>query len=254
LVLAGRVHTGTGQPRSGAAITVIDPDGEEVVRGSTDKSGRFEVGGLPGGTYTVLAISLPYNPAAALVAGSAGETAIELIMHGQGSITGRLLAGAARSPLAGSQVSLVDQQGTSSVPDVTTDDRGRYRFDEVPEGSWSLYAQCPGHRSATVNVDVTAGDEIEREVILVPLGRIQGRVVLDGGAPVADVHLSLVRGDGHIVAATATDAYGWYHFPDLEPAPYVVVCLTMAPEPDLLTVEPGQTLDYSVRVGTLPTP
>jgi hypothetical protein len=254
LIVTGGVRTESGEPRAGATITVINPAGEEVARSSADDEGNFEVGGLPGGAYTILAISLPYRPNAALIAGSAGHTSVELILLGRGTVTGRLVTTAGGSPIAGTEVCLKNQVGDPPAVTTTSDDSGGFRFDEVPEGSWSIMAQCPGHRSAKVDIDVTAGSEIDREVVLTPLGHLQGQVILANSTPVAGVRLSLVHSEGELVAATTTDENGSYQFSDLEPASYVVVCLTVDPEPDLLSVASGQTVDYSVRVAALPTP
>jgi carboxypeptidase family protein len=254
LIVTGGVRTEAGQPRAGATITVINPVGDEVARSSADDNGNFEVRGLPGGAYTILAISLPYRPNAALIAGSAGQTSVDLILQGRGTVTGRLATSASGSPLAGTEVRLVQQENDSVSMNTSSDDSGRFRFDEVPEGPWSIGAQCPGHRSARMELDVTAGSEIDRELILTPFGHLRGQVVLANSIPVAGVRLSLVNSEGQLVAATTTDDNGSYHFADLEPASYVVVCLTVDPEPDLLSVASGQTVDYSVRVAAVPTP
>lgn len=254
LIVTGRVRTEAGQPRAGATITVINPAGEEVARSSADDNGNFEVRGLPGGAYTILAISLPYRPNAALIAGSAGQASVELILPGRGTVSGRLVTSAGGSPLASTRVRLVNQESDSLPLHTTSDDWGRFRFDEVPEGCWSIVAECPGHRSATLDLDVTAGSEIDREVVLTPLGHLQGQVILPNSTPVAGVRLSLVHSEGQLVAATTTDDNGSYRFADLEPASYVVVCLTVDPEPDLLCVGSGQTVDYAVQVASLPTP
>lgn len=251
LTVNGLVRTRRGQPRGGAAITVIDPAGDEVIRSVTDDNGCFEVSDLLGGTYTVVAICLPYRPAAALIAGLAGHAAIELVLHGTGTIRGRLVAGPGRSPVEGRKVRLIHEEDASPLPDTTTDGRGFYHFDDVPEGPWSIVADCPGYRAVRVDVDVAVGSDIEQEMLLVPLGRVRGRVVADDGTPVSAIRLSLVRSDGHLVAAATTDKDGWYEFSDLEAASYVVVCLTVEPEPDLLTVGSGQTVEYSVRVATV---
>jgi hypothetical protein len=254
LIVTGGVRTEAGQPRAGATITVINPAGEEVARSSADDNGNFEVGGRPGGAYTILAISLPYRPKAALIAGSAGQASVELILPGRGTVTGGLVTSAGGSPVAGTQVRLDNRQGDSPLVTTTSDASGRFRFDEVPEGSWSIIAECPGHRSAKVDLDVTAGSEIDREVVLTPLGHLRGQVVLANSTPAAGVRLSLVHSEGELVAATTTDENGSYHFADLEPASYVVVCLTVDPAPDLLSVASGETVDYSVHVATMPTP
>jgi hypothetical protein len=48
------VTDATGAPIWAANITVIDADGHQLVRTSTDRSGRYAVDSLPGGILTVL--------------------------------------------------------------------------------------------------------------------------------------------------------------------------------------------------------
>jgi hypothetical protein len=156
--------------------------------------------------------------------------------------------------LSGTSVRLVTQEGDSASMSTTSDDSGRFRFDEVPEGPWSIVADCPSHRSAKMDLHVTAGSEIDSEVVLTPLGHLRGHAVFANGTPAAGIRLSLVHSEGKVAAAATTADDGSYHFADLEPASYVVVSLTVDPEPDLLSVASGETVDHSVRVAALPTP
>jgi hypothetical protein len=48
------VTDATGAPIWAANITIIDADGHQLVRTSTDRSGRYAVDSLPGGILTVL--------------------------------------------------------------------------------------------------------------------------------------------------------------------------------------------------------
>jgi hypothetical protein len=52
--LFGRVTDATGAPIWAANITIIDADGHQLIRTSTDRSGRYAVDSLPGGILTVL--------------------------------------------------------------------------------------------------------------------------------------------------------------------------------------------------------
>jgi len=52
--LFGRVTDATGAPIWAANITIIDADGHQLMRTSTDRSGRYAVDSLPGGILTVL--------------------------------------------------------------------------------------------------------------------------------------------------------------------------------------------------------
>jgi hypothetical protein len=53
-MLFGRVTGATGAPIWAANITIIDADGHQLMRTSTDRSGRYAVDSLPGGILTVL--------------------------------------------------------------------------------------------------------------------------------------------------------------------------------------------------------
>lgn len=56
--LVGRVRSGTGEPVSGARISVQDTDASAV----SDSTGAFRLGGLPAGTQTVEVIAIGYAP------------------------------------------------------------------------------------------------------------------------------------------------------------------------------------------------
>jgi hypothetical protein len=53
-MLFGRVTDATGAPIWAASITIIDADGHQLMRTSTDRSGRYAVDSLPGNILTVL--------------------------------------------------------------------------------------------------------------------------------------------------------------------------------------------------------
>lgn len=53
--VAGMVIDASGNPVSGASVRVLTGDGAFVQQGATDGSGRFQMGGLAPGTYTVQA-------------------------------------------------------------------------------------------------------------------------------------------------------------------------------------------------------
>ena len=53
-MLFGTVTEATGAPIWAANITIIDAHGHQLMRASTDRSGRYAVDGLPGGILTVL--------------------------------------------------------------------------------------------------------------------------------------------------------------------------------------------------------
>lgn len=68
-----------------------------------------------------------------------------------------------------------------------TDRRGRATFDGLPPGRWLARIDAPPHASVEVELDLRAGDRVERNVLL-ELGRVlEGRVVLPSGQPAESV-------------------------------------------------------------------
>nr|AKT74253.1 hypothetical protein [Streptomyces bottropensis] len=57
-VLTGRVQDREGRPVRGAAVTVIDAHGRQLVRGVTGESGEYAAAGLPEG-YLSIVVSAP---------------------------------------------------------------------------------------------------------------------------------------------------------------------------------------------------
>ena len=62
--LLGRVHGRDGRPLHDAVVTVVDAGGAQSGRAVADGEGRFRVGELPGGTYTLIASAPGHSPAA----------------------------------------------------------------------------------------------------------------------------------------------------------------------------------------------
>jgi hypothetical protein len=112
---------------------------------------------------------------------------------------------------------------------VLTDADGVYRFTHVPPGDHILapdvtnlpasYAEEPGTRI----VRVTSGAKTTIDLVLVPYGRIEGRVCLEAAGGAAEGGcgevVAVVRLDGHL---TATGRDGRFTFANVTPGRYVV--------------------------------
>ncbi len=62
-ILTGRVTSQSGQPLRGAAVTVLDPDGRQIVRTRTDQNGEYAATGF-GDVVALVAASMPGRQAA----------------------------------------------------------------------------------------------------------------------------------------------------------------------------------------------
>jgi hypothetical protein len=162
------------RPLSRVIVTVSGaglPAGRSAI---TDGEGRFSIGGLPAGRFTLTATKAAYLPAAY---GSTrpGRAGVEIVLadgqHVAGlTITishGAALSGTVRDPtgqpLATAQVTVqrVGPTGPTTVARTTSDDLGHYRVFGLAPGSylvsaigWTVLETVAGHMS-TAQVDAT---------------------------------------------------------------------------------------------------
>jgi hypothetical protein len=118
---------------------------------------------------------------------------------------------------------------------------GRFQFNNVPEGKYSLVARRNGYRTQSLNdhdgfnsaVVVGPGKDSQSLIFrLQPSGSISGRVVDEYGDPVSDGQVSLFRRAAMLGKAmvyprqrSSLDQNGTYHFFRLPPGEYFVVVI-----------------------------
>lgn len=156
---------------------------------------------------------------------------------GTGRIGGRVRDDSSRAPLAGAIVTLA---GNRTPVRVMTDGDGRFAFDELPAGEFSLTATLSGYSpgahgrlrpsGASVPIVLTDGQRLENLALtLWPLAALAGTVVDDAGEPVVGVAVHAYRraiagGRWQFTPAASdtTDDRGDFRIGSLEPGPYLV--------------------------------
>lgn len=155
---------------------------------------------------------------------------------------------AEEQPLAGVTVELLDSSGRI-LTTMQTDHQGRYRFADLAPGEYTVREHQPagyfqgGQRAGSGGGNASLEDVISEIAIgsgqhltdydfcEVPPSSLSGRVHLDanengrwdaGEQALAGVTIRLLDARGQLLAETATDAAGRYHFADLHPGHYVV--------------------------------
>ena len=159
----GVVRGAVDEPVAGAVISLSNARGEVVVNGSTAADGTYVLSDLVEGVYT-LAVSAPgYRPAAQVVhVPDTGRIRQDVALVGGGHLHGTV-RGRTGDPLPDARVSLVDSWGrvvrvTASGPN------GQYRFEELPEGEYTLVATM--YPPVASGVQVTAGHKHQHDVEL----------------------------------------------------------------------------------------
>jgi hypothetical protein len=133
---------------------------------------------------------------------------------------------------SGSSAPQLPQVTTKTLATVT-DAAGRFRFDQVPAGTWRLKAEKPGFAEGhyplkTGSLRVTAGQEMAHiDIRLVPYGTLSGRVLDEDGEPfptamVSALSYSFVSGHRRLmpVDAAQTNNRGEFSLARIPPGHY----------------------------------
>ncbi|MEO6709395.1 MAG: carboxypeptidase-like regulatory domain-containing protein, partial [Planctomycetota bacterium] len=223
----------------------------------TDFQGATVFSDMPDGDFTIAVqpgSSLGYDAAAYGIGSSSrslriqagDELDVELELAALSSLSGSLWLG--REPLAGATISFsssrfafrdigTDLEQFSSAPRLVSDANGEFKAAELSPGDWTLLIEHP--RSSLRTRRVVHVEKLPTSVIIdVDDTRITGRVLDQRGQPVADATVQVFAdrpgrrtdirpsvGDFLVpqddlrrpVAATSTDAEGFYRLGSLPP-------------------------------------
>lgn len=135
-----------------ALVTLIDREGDVVAVATTGADGTYRLSGAHSGVHTLTAAAEHHQPAAVtleLTPGAELDRDLELSVHYR--LSGIVSAAGTGTPVPDALVSLADQDGGTVDTTVTGPD-GRYAFDHLAEGSYTLTAT--GHAPHTEQVRV----------------------------------------------------------------------------------------------------
>lgn len=198
-LVSGRVVDGASHPVSGASIFLTreaSPDGTIVAFTGVD--GRFSLRNVSSTRY-VGARKEGFAPSTLkMVPGEAGsEHEFEFTLDAVGGALQGIVVGLDDSPLLDARV-VFDPQNVaagmarngnfdlSALPQsATPDDAGRFRFETLPIGSFSVAANAPGHSVASAYVEIVPGGTTSTMLRLARSGRLTGSVKDESGRPIA---------------------------------------------------------------------
>lgn len=243
--LGGEVLTNIG-------VIAYDAEGTSVGTGSTLGSGRYSIGGLAAGAYTLRTNSaeyfdelygdLPCHPSCDVTAGTpvavtagAITSGVDFEIRRLGSLSGRLTSARDGSPIASSFVELFDATGRWLAHGFTGPD-GTYTLERLGPGeylvrSWVggffnvLYKDVPCQPFCDVTVGtpipvVLATETRGIDFSLEEFGRIAGFV--SGNDTGQAVQATIVVFDAAGARVTSRTATGAYEVPGLPPGSYFV--------------------------------
>ncbi len=191
--------------------------------------GRFEVDGVPAGSWRVLArtfdgrIARPPEP---LDVRAGGRWPVRLELERAASLTGRL-RGPDGAPVAAGRVTL-RREADGTRRSATTDAAGRFEVADLAPGSWRVRATGRGGAPVETLVVLPSGPSLPVDLALARGGALEVSVTAAGGGPVPGA-LVLVRPpeDAMLESASGarTDARGRLQIDDLPPGDLEVVAI-----------------------------
>ena len=167
----GMVTNNSGAAISGATVHLSGSAStsafDETV--TTDATGKYYSGSIPGGTYQLGASATGFNPSTATASvANGGIVTRNFALTGSppgttgGTITGQVVKDDTTTPLAGAVV-------TYSGGNATANGSGVYTLSNVPAGSSiSVTASASGYTSASKSVAVTSGSTSTTNFALLP--------------------------------------------------------------------------------------
>jgi hypothetical protein len=219
-LVTGHVRRTDGTPTPDAVLTLINHGGQQVERGTSAMDGSFRLVAPLDGVYVLIASSAGHQPSAATLRASGDTLTMDVVLSGTARATGVVHSG--DEPVAGATVTLTDIRG-EVVGAASTNLEGRYTFGDLLGGSYTLVVSAAGYRPFATSLVVNDSGDAVTDVELSGAASLTGTTVADDGRPVVNARVTLVDGEGNVVAMTNTSDTGGYTFGNLPEGDYTVI-------------------------------
>lgn len=210
----GQVRQAGGGLVSGATVTLIDMSGRQADRSRTGADGSYQVRVPRPGMYTLIATAAAHRPQAAAVQLGGGPVEHDVLLACAARLAGTVRAAGSGMPVSGATVALADSRG-EVLEARGTDDAGRYLFDELAPGRYTVAVSAPSYQPSALPVSVTDGAQVTVDAELRGRARMEGAARNTHGTVVPDARVVLLDADGNMAAVTTTGPDGRYTFENL---------------------------------------
>jgi EmrB/QacA subfamily drug resistance transporter len=244
----GWVRRSDGSGIVGAALTLIDSGGKQIGRKVSGSDGGFDLPVPEPGSYVLIASAGAHQPQATVVAVGAAPVPVDVVLTGTSSLTGTVTVAGKGMPVADATATLADSAG-EVVAARATDAEGRFLFDELVAGAYTLVVSAAAYRPFAVGVTVPGTGRVTQDVELSGGSRLRGTATVADGRIVPDARVTLLDQAGNVVAVTTTDEQGEYAFSDLAEGEYTVIASGYPPVASTMRVHGGEHGKHDVRLG-----
>jgi len=265
--LGGEVSVAGSSDAGGVNVTISDGASTvQTVTRSTAPVGAWEVAGLAvPGTYTITferadleqqVLSVSLDAFGEVTAGAPSAGAVDVTMRSATAVlTGMVTQtfGDGSPPQDAPNVIVTLSSGSAEWRVTTAStparDRGRYRIEKLPPGTYTLSFARAGTRATSQIVVLSAGQVLTQDAELVAPARVRGTVVQDG-TPLAGRLVLLYRAAAYGTAVgpvrtTTTDGDGEFDFLDVDAPDNYILEVRSAAGGTILGASSPFTLDAS---------
>lgn len=246
-LLYGLVREAGGAAVSGAVVTLIDMGGRQAGRSRTGADGSYRVRVQGPGLYTLIATAAAHRPQAATVQLGGGPAEHDVLLPGAARLAGTVRAAGAGTPVSGASVALADSRG-EVLSARATDDAGRYLFEDLAPGRYTLAVSAPSYQPSALPVSVADGAQVTVDAELRGRARVAGTARNTHGTVVPDARVVLLDADGNMAAVTTTGPDGRYAFENLAESDYTVVASGYPPTASTLRITSGQPQSHDLQL------
>jgi EmrB/QacA subfamily drug resistance transporter len=246
--LHGRVAGIAGAGLPDAVLTLIDTSGRQVGQARAGHDGTYRLEAPGTGEYVLITSAQAHKPeAAAIVLDSAGQE-LDVSLGGGARLSGAVCQADTAVPVSDALTTLTDATG-EVLGSTRTDAEGRYGFDALTPGDYTLAVTHTEHRPTAAAVTIREEGTTDLDVELIPNAEVFGTVRDLRNAPVDHARVTLVDADGVVVETVITDRSGTFRFPGVLPGRYTMIVTGFAPSARPLVLDAAQPVRCDIRLG-----